>query len=154
MVSIFIFWMDNFIMEYRSLGYKRLLYYTAFSNMSSFLNKSFIHWYCKILSCRFFFEFLLLHARTIAAEIHDEYVETMSKVYSSYFQSYTKQLWKLQVCSLLLCTWTDVYFNHHTVQIKRWNCMYIQYVPGNCEWKHWLRKLQYLGRGFLWKEEC
>lgn len=46
---------------------------------------------------RFFFEFLLLHARTIAAEIHDEYIETMSKVYSSYFQSYTKQLWKLQV---------------------------------------------------------
>ncbi|CAL4060629.1 unnamed protein product, partial [Meganyctiphanes norvegica] len=45
---------------------------------------------------RFFFEFLLLHARTIAAEIHDEYVETLSKVYSSYFQSYTKQLWKLQ----------------------------------------------------------
>lgn len=45
---------------------------------------------------KFFFEFLLLHARTIAAEIHDEYVETMSKVYSSYFQSYTKQLWKLQ----------------------------------------------------------
>ncbi|KAK4328680.1 hypothetical protein Pmani_000927 [Petrolisthes manimaculis] len=45
---------------------------------------------------KFFFEFLLLHARTIAAEIHDEYIETMSKVYSSYFQSYTKQLWKLQ----------------------------------------------------------
>ncbi|XP_045132398.1 vacuolar protein sorting-associated protein 52 homolog isoform X2 [Portunus trituberculatus] len=45
---------------------------------------------------KFFFEFLLLHARTVAAEIHDEYVETMSRVYSSYFQSYTKQLWKLQ----------------------------------------------------------
>lgn len=45
---------------------------------------------------KFFFEFLLLHARTIAAEIHDEYVETLSKVYSSYFASYTKQLWKLQ----------------------------------------------------------
>ena len=54
--------------------------------------KVFIH-----LIFRFFFEFLLLHARTIAGEIHDEYVETTSKVYNSYFQSYTRQLWKLQV---------------------------------------------------------
>lgn len=48
---------------------------------------------------RFFFEFLLKHARSIAVEIHDEYVETMSKVYTSYIQAYTKQLWKLQVMS-------------------------------------------------------
>ncbi|XP_018022965.1 vacuolar protein sorting-associated protein 52 homolog [Hyalella azteca] len=45
---------------------------------------------------KFFFEFLLQHARTIAGEVHDEYVDTMSKVYYSYFQAYTKQLWKLQ----------------------------------------------------------
>ena len=29
---------------------------------------------------KFFFEFLLLHARTIAAEIHDEYIETMNEI--------------------------------------------------------------------------
>ncbi|KAF2355350.1 Vps52 [Trinorchestia longiramus] len=45
---------------------------------------------------KFFFEFLLQHARTIAGEVHDEYVDTMSKVYFSYFQAYTKQLYKFQ----------------------------------------------------------
>lgn len=45
---------------------------------------------------KFFFEFLLLYGRTVAAEVHDEYVDTMSKVYTSYFQAYTKHLWKLQ----------------------------------------------------------
>lgn len=69
---------------------------------------------------RFFFEFLLLHARSIAAEIHDEYVETMSKVYSSYFQSYTKQLWKLQVGGITVTSLTTnsktshgIFFSSH-----------------------------------------
>uniref|UniRef100_A0A6A7G1B6 Vacuolar protein sorting-associated protein 52 homolog n=2 Tax=Hirondellea gigas TaxID=1518452 RepID=A0A6A7G1B6_9CRUS len=50
---------------------------------------------------KFFFEFLLQHTRSIAGEIHDEYVDTMSKVYCSYFQAYTKQLWKLQYDELM-----------------------------------------------------
>ena len=35
--------------------------------------------------------------RQIAREIRDEYVETMSKIYYSYFKSYTSRLMKLQV---------------------------------------------------------
>ena len=38
--------------------------------------------------------------RTIAREVRDEYVETMSKIYYSYFKSYTSRLMKLQVSVL------------------------------------------------------
>ena len=47
--------------------------------------------------CRFFNEFLMSNERTIAREVRDEYVETMSKIYYSYFKSYTSRLMKLQV---------------------------------------------------------
>ncbi|RNA16068.1 vacuolar sorting-associated 52 -like protein [Brachionus plicatilis] len=46
---------------------------------------------------RFFFEFLTLHDRAIARECRDEYVNTMSKVYFSYFKEYSAKLAKLQV---------------------------------------------------------
>ena len=46
---------------------------------------------------RFFNEFLMSNERTIAREVRDEYVETMSKIYYSYFKSYTSRLMKLQV---------------------------------------------------------
>lgn len=46
---------------------------------------------------RFFYQFLLGHERIIAKEVRDEYVDTMSKIYLSYFKSYTNRLMKLQV---------------------------------------------------------
>jgi len=39
----------------------------------------------------------MANERHIAKEIRDEYVETMSKIYYSYFKSYTSRLMKLQV---------------------------------------------------------
>lgn len=50
---------------------------------------------------RFFYQFLLGHERVIAKEVRDEYVDTMSKIYLSYFKSYTNRLMKLQVSSLV-----------------------------------------------------
>ena len=52
---------------------------------------------CLCTCCRFFNEFLMNNERQIAREIRDEYVETMSKIYYSYFKSYTSRLMKLQV---------------------------------------------------------
>uniref|UniRef100_UPI00358FDED2 vacuolar protein sorting-associated protein 52 homolog isoform X5 n=1 Tax=Myxine glutinosa TaxID=7769 RepID=UPI00358FDED2 len=49
-----------------------------------------------LLKFRFFFEFLLTNERQVAKEVRDEYVETMSKIYCSYFKSYTSRLMKLQ----------------------------------------------------------
>lgn len=47
--------------------------------------------------CRFFYQFLLANERTVAKEIRDEYVDTMSKIYYSYFKSYSGRLLKVQV---------------------------------------------------------
>jgi len=55
---------------------------------------------------RFFTEFLLTHERQIAKEIRDEYVDTMSKIYYSYFKGYLTRLTKLQVmkhAAIMLC---------------------------------------------------
>ncbi|CAI9716348.1 Hypothetical predicted protein [Octopus vulgaris] len=49
-----------------------------------------------MLKFRFFNEFLMSHERQVAKEIRDEYVDTMSKVYYSYFKGYTSRLMKLQ----------------------------------------------------------
>lgn len=49
-----------------------------------------------MLKFRFFNEFLMTHERHVAKEIRDEYVETMSKIYYSYFKSYSNRLMKLQ----------------------------------------------------------
>ncbi|XP_013927489.1 PREDICTED: vacuolar protein sorting-associated protein 52 homolog [Thamnophis sirtalis] len=49
-----------------------------------------------LLKYRFFYQFLLGHERLIAKEVRDEYVDTMSKIYLSYFKSYTNRLMKLQ----------------------------------------------------------
>ena len=49
------------------------------------------------LCCRFFYQFLLANERTVAKEIRDEYVDTMSKIYYSYFKSYSGRLLKVQV---------------------------------------------------------
>ncbi|PIO30285.1 hypothetical protein AB205_0074650 [Aquarana catesbeiana] len=49
-----------------------------------------------LLKYRFFYQFLLGNERSVAQEIQDEYVETMSKVYLSYFKSYSSRLMKVQ----------------------------------------------------------
>ncbi|CAI5768937.1 Vacuolar protein sorting-associated protein 52 homolog [Podarcis lilfordi] len=49
-----------------------------------------------LLKYRFFYQFLLGHERSVAKEVRDEYVETMSKIYLSYFKSYTSRLMKVQ----------------------------------------------------------
>ncbi|XP_071801799.1 vacuolar protein sorting-associated protein 52 homolog [Asterias amurensis] len=49
-----------------------------------------------MLKFRFFFEFLLANERHIAKEVRDDYVDTMSKVYYSYFKGYISRLMKLQ----------------------------------------------------------
>lgn len=46
---------------------------------------------------RFFYQFLLGNERATAKEIRDEYVETLSKIYLSYYRSYLGRLMKLQV---------------------------------------------------------
>jgi vacuolar protein sorting-associated protein 52 len=50
-----------------------------------------------LLRSRFFYEFLLNNDRQIADEIRREYVDTLGKVYSSYFKAYASKLVKLQV---------------------------------------------------------
>eukprot|EP00057_Strongylocentrotus_purpuratus_P002053 XP_003723748.1 PREDICTED: vacuolar protein sorting-associated protein 52 homolog [Strongylocentrotus purpuratus] len=50
-----------------------------------------------MLKARFFYEFLLANERHVAKEVRDEYVDTMSKVYFSYFKGYINRLMKLQV---------------------------------------------------------
>ncbi|XP_026686932.1 vacuolar protein sorting-associated protein 52 homolog, partial [Diaphorina citri] len=49
-----------------------------------------------MLKYKFFFEFALAHERAVAHEIRNEYVDTMSKVYFSYFKSYSTLLNKMQ----------------------------------------------------------
>ena len=50
-----------------------------------------------IVSCRYFNEFLMAHHRQVAREIRDEYIDTMSKIYFSYFKTYISKILKLQV---------------------------------------------------------
>ncbi|NXJ58727.1 VPS52 protein, partial [Spizaetus tyrannus] len=45
---------------------------------------------------RFFYQFLLGNERTVAQELREQYVDTMSKIYLSYFKSYTSRLMKIQ----------------------------------------------------------
>uniref|UniRef100_A0A3B1KHL8 Vacuolar protein sorting-associated protein 52 homolog n=1 Tax=Astyanax mexicanus TaxID=7994 RepID=A0A3B1KHL8_ASTMX len=49
----------------------------------------------------FFYQFLLANERTVAKEIRDEYVDTMSKIYFCYFKSYSSRLLKVQVRNVL-----------------------------------------------------
>lgn len=50
-----------------------------------------------MLKYKFFFEFILANERNVAEEICGEYISTMSKIYFSYFKSYSSRLMKLQV---------------------------------------------------------
>jgi len=47
--------------------------------------------------CRFFNEFLMANERHVSKEVRDEYLDTMSKIYFSYFKGYLSRLMKLQV---------------------------------------------------------
>ncbi|KAB0798131.1 hypothetical protein PPYR_09124 [Photinus pyralis] len=49
-----------------------------------------------LLKHKFFYEFVLSNERNVAQEICNEYVDTMSKVYFSYFKSYCGRIMKLQ----------------------------------------------------------
>ncbi|XP_037080746.1 vacuolar protein sorting-associated protein 52 homolog [Pollicipes pollicipes] len=49
-----------------------------------------------MLKYKFFYKFLVANEREVAREIRDDYIETMSKVYFSYFKSYSARLMKLQ----------------------------------------------------------
>uniref|UniRef100_A0A8D9B8U8 Vacuolar protein sorting-associated protein 52 homolog n=1 Tax=Cacopsylla melanoneura TaxID=428564 RepID=A0A8D9B8U8_9HEMI len=49
-----------------------------------------------MLKYKFFFEFALAHERAVAHEVRNEYVDSMSKVYFSYFKYYSSLLSKMQ----------------------------------------------------------
>ncbi|XP_046999659.1 vacuolar protein sorting-associated protein 52 homolog [Schistocerca americana] len=49
-----------------------------------------------MLKHKFYYEFLLSNERTVAQEVRSEYVDTMSKIYYSYFKSYSSRIMKLQ----------------------------------------------------------
>ncbi|KAH7698689.1 vacuolar protein sorting-associated protein 52, partial [Aphelenchoides avenae] len=50
-----------------------------------------------LLKNRFFYEFLLANDRQVAREVKDEYVDTISKMFLSYFKTYVSRLFKLQM---------------------------------------------------------
>ncbi|XP_033763726.1 vacuolar protein sorting-associated protein 52 homolog [Pecten maximus] len=49
-----------------------------------------------MLKFRFFNEFLMANERHVAKEVRDEYIDTMGKMYYSYFKGYLSRLMKLQ----------------------------------------------------------
>ncbi|KAK0065803.1 vacuolar protein sorting-associated protein 52 isoform X5, partial [Biomphalaria pfeifferi] len=49
-----------------------------------------------LLKFRIFNEFLMANERHVAKEVRDEYIDTMSKIYYSYFKGYSSRLTKLQ----------------------------------------------------------
>ncbi|XP_050670065.1 vacuolar protein sorting-associated protein 52 homolog [Leptidea sinapis] len=49
-----------------------------------------------MLKYKFFFEFVLANERNVAQEVCNEYIDTLSKVYYSYFKSYASRLDKLK----------------------------------------------------------
>uniref|UniRef100_A0A914HU87 Vacuolar protein sorting-associated protein 52 homolog n=1 Tax=Globodera rostochiensis TaxID=31243 RepID=A0A914HU87_GLORO len=50
-----------------------------------------------LLKNRFFYEFLLANDRQVAREVKDEYVDTTSKMFFSYFKAYLSRLFKFQM---------------------------------------------------------
>ncbi|KRX44762.1 Vacuolar protein sorting-associated protein 52 -like protein, partial [Trichinella murrelli] len=50
-----------------------------------------------LLKYRFYFEFILSNDRYVAKEIRDEYVNTTSKIFYTYFKTYASRLMKLQL---------------------------------------------------------
>ena len=56
-----------------------------------------------VYSYRYFTEFLMAHNREVALHVRREYVDTMGKVYYSYFKEYASKLMKLEVGNVCLC---------------------------------------------------
>jgi type I site-specific restriction endonuclease len=50
----------------------------------------------QLLNYKYFNEFLLAHSRETASEIRTEYIDTLSKIYMSYFREYYNKIMKLQ----------------------------------------------------------
>ncbi|VDN06583.1 unnamed protein product [Thelazia callipaeda] len=50
-----------------------------------------------LLKNRFFYEFLLANDRHVAREIRDEYIDVISKMFFTYFKTYTSRLFRLQL---------------------------------------------------------
>ena len=46
---------------------------------------------------RYFNEFLMSHSREIALQVRMEYLDTMGKIYYSYFKDYYSKLLRMQV---------------------------------------------------------
>lgn len=65
-------------------------------------------------SCRFFNEFLMANERHVAKEVRDEYLDTMNKIYYSYFKGYLSRLMKLQVKYLSEIQIHMAFVNSHT----------------------------------------
>ncbi|PIC19186.1 hypothetical protein B9Z55_024817 [Caenorhabditis nigoni] len=51
----------------------------------------------QLLKCHFFYEFLLHHDLISAKEIQDEYIDTVSKMFFTYFKAYATRLFKLSM---------------------------------------------------------
>uniref|UniRef100_A0AC35TUH8 Vacuolar protein sorting-associated protein 52 homolog n=1 Tax=Rhabditophanes sp. KR3021 TaxID=114890 RepID=A0AC35TUH8_9BILA len=49
-----------------------------------------------LLKNKFFYEFLMANDKRIAKAIKDEYIDTISKMFFSYFKTYTSRLFKIQ----------------------------------------------------------
>ena len=58
---------------------------------------------CFAIYSRIFNEFLMANERHVAKEVRDEYFDTMSKIYYSYFKGYSSRISKLQVFRLFNC---------------------------------------------------
>ncbi|KHN78067.1 Vacuolar protein sorting-associated protein 52 -like protein [Toxocara canis] len=50
-----------------------------------------------LLKNRFLYEFLLANDRQVAREVRDEYVDTISKIFFTYFKTYASRLFRLQL---------------------------------------------------------
>jgi hypothetical protein len=53
----------------------------------------------QLLNYRYFNEFLMAHSRETALQVRSEYIDTMAKIYYSYFKDYYSKLMKMQVRS-------------------------------------------------------
>lgn len=49
-----------------------------------------------MLKYKMFYKFLMANERSVAREVREEYIDTMSKIYYSYFKAYTSRIMKLQ----------------------------------------------------------
>ncbi|XP_078271904.1 vacuolar protein sorting-associated protein 52 homolog isoform X3 [Rhinoraja longicauda] len=72
-----------------------------------------------LLKYRFFYQFLMANERQVAKEIRDEYVDTVSKIYLSYFKSYSSRLMKVQAPVVGWVSWAcgGVRLAHQTAAV-------------------------------------